>query len=369
MKALWARRGGGAVLAAVLAAAGAAPAAADEGCKLLQVGEFPLSFIGRRAVLDAAINGQPTTLLVDTGSDSTLLFHDRAEALGLALRPVPNLTFYGVGGGAEASTARIAVFKVGPLSARDMDVFVTGVSAGVVRPANTHGPAGLLGEAFLGQADVEFDFPEKKMRFFKPKNCAGDQVVYWRKAYSVAPMLPVNRGDKIDVMVALNGHPVRAELDTGASTTIVTNAAAEGAGVRSPDETAAGRSTGLGNQAVPTYAAVFQSFAFGDEVIRNAKLRVADLFAADTVTRVGSRLAVRAIDPPQMLLGADFFTAHRVYVARSQGKVYISYVGGPVFDFTAPPPKPPPSEGAAAPPGMGAPPAPGQGAASPPPSP
>jgi hypothetical protein len=33
-----------------------------------------------------------------------------------------------------------------------------------------------------------------------------------------------------------------------------------------------------------------------------------------------------------MLLGADFFRSHRVYVAKSQGKVYVSYVGGPVFE-------------------------------------
>ena len=33
----------------------------------------------------------------------------------------------------------------------------------------------------------------------------------------------------------------------------------------------------------------------------------------------------------QTLLGADFFRSHRVYVARGQRKVYVSYMGGPVF--------------------------------------
>jgi hypothetical protein len=28
------------------------------------------------------------------------------------------------------------------------------------------------------QVDVEFDFPNGKLRFFKPRNCQGNQVVY-----------------------------------------------------------------------------------------------------------------------------------------------------------------------------------------------
>ena len=38
-----------------------------------------------------------------------------------------------------------------------------------------------------------------------------------------------------------------------------------------------------------------------------------------------------------MLLGADFFLSHRVYVANSQNKLYFTYGGGPVFDFSKPP--------------------------------
>ena len=34
---------------------------------------------------------------------------------------------------------------------------------------------------------------------------------------------------------------------------------------------------------------------------------------------------------PDMIIGADFFLAHRIYVARSQGKIYFTYKGGPVF--------------------------------------
>src|SRR5262249_26060507 len=37
-----------------------------------------------------------------------------------------------------------------------------------------------------------------------------------------------------------------------------------------------------------------------------------------------------------MLLGADFFLSHRIYVANSQNRVYFTYNGGPVFNLNAP---------------------------------
>jgi hypothetical protein len=38
-----------------------------------------------------------------------------------------------------------------------------------------------------------------------------------------------------------------------------------------------------------------------------------------------------------MLIGADFFLSHRIYVANSQRKLYFTYNGGPVFNLTAEP--------------------------------
>jgi hypothetical protein len=32
-----------------------------------------------------------------------------------------------------------------------------------------------------------------------------------------------------------------------------------------------------------------------------------------------------------MLLGADFFLSHRIFVSNEQHKVYFTYNGGPVF--------------------------------------
>jgi hypothetical protein len=113
---------------------------------------------------------------------------------------------------------------------------------------------------------------------------------------------------------------------------------ADRAGVKpKANDVASGVSTGIAGNAVQTTVAVFSSFSIGDESIANAKLRVADMFGADTRKEIGSLIAKRIDDVPDMLLGADFIRAHRIYVARSQGKMYFSYNGGPIFQVVAPP--------------------------------
>jgi tetratricopeptide (TPR) repeat protein len=59
----------------------------------------------------------------------------------------------------------------------------------------------------------------------------------------------------------------------------------------------------------------------GDEVIENARLRIGDTDLAGLA---------------DMVLGADFFLSHRVYVAKSQKKIYFTYNGGRVFDLSKP---------------------------------
>ncbi len=69
---------------------------------------------------------------------------------------------------------------------------------------------------------------------------------------------------------------------------------------------------------VRTYIAPFASFKFADgEEIKNARLRVADI----------------DFEIADMLIGADFFLSHRIFVGNNQGKIYFTYNGGPVFDL------------------------------------
>jgi tetratricopeptide (TPR) repeat protein len=76
-------------------------------------------------------------------------------------------------------------------------------------------------------------------------------------------------------------------------------------------------SGGIGRGRYKTYIAPFASFKVGDgEEIKNARLRIADTDL-----------------PAEMLIGADFFLSHRIYVANSQHKIYLTYNGGAVFNL------------------------------------
>ncbi len=307
--------------ALVLAAAGWG---ARAGCVMQQLAELPVKTVGTEVLIDAQINGQPVKMVVDTGSEDTLLIREGAKRLNLPLISLWDATTYGAGGADVAQRTRVKEFRVGNLVARDEPMIVTG--------RNDMGAEGLLGANFLLQADIEFDLPEGKIRFFEPKNCSGDQVVYWGKAYSVAPMFGASTS-AINVKVTVNGVSLWALMDSGASTTVLTTGGAAKAGVtsNSPGVTPNGYIIGIGGAHAPLYTAVFSSFGFGDEAISNAKLSFADMFRTNTTTDIKSNVP-QTMDEPQMLLGADFFQAHRIYVSMKQRKVYASYMGGPVFE-------------------------------------
>src|ERR1700720_4256846 len=119
----------------------------------------------------------------------------------------------------------------------------------------------------------------------------------------------------------INGTKIRVMFDSGASTSMLSLKAAARAGV-TPDTAGtvdAGYSRGIGRRTVKSYIAPFSSFKLGDgEEIKNTRLRIADV----------------DLDEGDMLLGADFFLSHHIYIANSQRRVYFTYNGGPVFNLS-----------------------------------
>jgi predicted aspartyl protease len=329
----YARAGGGEIapmrilwplLAAATLGAGAAHAG-DKSCQLQTVGEMDVKVDGAAITTEAAVNGQSVRLTVDTGSDTTLLYRDAAKRLGLHFRHLTGAEDYAVGGVTKIYSARVKEFRVGAMVERDADLVATGQSDGR--------SDGALGVRFLTQHDVEFDLAHGKIRFFKPVGCDGDQVVYWGAAYSVAPLEPTPDYSLL-VKVRVNGAFLTAQIDTGSEVSTVTPNAAARAGLSksSAGVTRNGEIAGSGRERIKAYVGTFDSFGFGQETIRNAKLWIADLFHYDKEEGSADLIPKTPVGEPDMLLGADFFRSHRVYVSVQQHKVYVSYAGGPVFE-------------------------------------
>lgn len=322
----------GALLVSLVWGFGLTPGVANADCKLATVAEFHADLSGGVPVVDGTINGQPIKIVVDAGSSKTLITGAAARRLGLITTRLSGGTF-AVGGDDRASTTAVKELTIDRLALSNITLGVA------VEPGKPRGFDMLLGDDILSQYDVEFDLANGAIRLFESQACQPPQLVYWAKPYSQATLLSAARDDaRITADVELNGHKIVAELDTGASETIVETDEAGAAGVTrgSPGSEAAGRVHGIGPVVEESFAGKFSSFVFGDEKLANTRLLVADFARSVEYTPTGSTLARPVLGAPMMLIGDDFLRAHRIMVANREHVILFSYNGGPVFAVAAP---------------------------------
>lgn len=304
--------------------------AAFGACKIGRIAEFPVAVRENRPLLEGQINGQLVEMLVDTGASSSFMWEGAATRLGLKIGGVCGLRIFGVGGEAVVHETVINL-QIGVFSAKNLQV-------AVIRPkAGTHagdGPAMVLGEDFFSHFAVEFDLAHGVLRLLKPEGCQLDQTPYWADSYSMADLEPTKvSSPQILTRVMLNGKAVDAILDTGAQTSVVAQPIAASAGVTPwlDPKQAVFKAHGVSGREIDSWAGTFATFAIGDETIRHVKLQISDLFGNDRVTELGSHIPHMAPGLPSMLLGSDFFLAHRILVLFGARKLLFTYNGGPVF--------------------------------------
>jgi predicted aspartyl protease len=318
------------VAAIGLAAAVGTPAAAQD-CNMALAAEMPVEMHGPLPLVRVGINGQPVLALLDTGAFKTMIWRGAAERMGLRMQPVEGMKLVGVGGAQDAQVVKLAELSLGASKVKDAPILVGGRSEAF---AGREDVALILGQDVLTRADLEIDLKNRVVRLFTTEGCKGKPLVYWTPHYQVADLYPLGRewDRDIELDVRVNGKTVRAIMDTGASTTVMTTAAARRAGVPvGSDATAAdSRARGIGAKTVQNWSAVFDTIEIGDETVKKARVKVADLFRHSRSAETGSRIG-RESTETEMLLGADFFMAHRVFIAYSQNKAFFSYNGGPIF--------------------------------------
>jgi predicted aspartyl protease len=288
------------------------------GCVLNKIAELPVTMTGLAPMVPAKSNGADVRLVADSGAFYSLLSPSSAVEHGLRLTPAPfNFHLLGIGGEAAISVATVKTFTLADTAIPNVEFLVGGSEPG--------GGSGLLGQNVLGLADVEYDLANGVIRLMRAHGCADRALAYWAvsKPFSIMEISGDSLASKHTAGAAfVNGVKIRAIFDTGAATSVLSLRAAARAGVK-PDDAgviAAGASGGLGRHTMNTWIAPFASFKIGDEEIRNTKLRIGDLALSGDV---------------EMLIGADFFLSHRVYVANGQKRLYFTYNGGPVFDLTS----------------------------------
>jgi tetratricopeptide (TPR) repeat protein/predicted aspartyl protease len=316
-----------------LAAALGAAAAAHANCSIQQLPDMPVTMEGTVPMVHAQINGNDALFIADSGAFFSMVTPGAAAQFQMSRDPrYDRGEIVGVGGYESAAVVKARSFTLMGFTVPNVDFIVAGVKL--------HNASGLLGQNVFRLGDVEYDLANGVIRIVRTKDCKNSVLAYWaaaaNKPYSVididsaTPQAPHTEG-----VAYLNGTKIHVWFDTGAARSVLTLSAAERAGVtpKSPGVQAAGNEQGIGSRVVPSWIARFASFKLGDEEIAHARLRFADISSVRT----------------DMLIGADFFLSHRVYVATSQRKLYFTYNGGPVFDLEMTREAPEPAVAGAAP--------------------
>jgi predicted aspartyl protease len=250
-------------------------------CRLTKVAEWTVDASSGILVVEGAINGNQIGVALDTAANASRIAGSAADRLGLARREAGGLYSLSSGGGAvDASSIR--EFRVGGSAVKDWGKLI-------VEGAEGRDYAVVLGYDFFQQVDVEFDLAHNAVRLFQPQGCGNLSLAYWApRGAGQAALERDTQRPAILIPVKLNGKPAVAALSTGASRSVVSDSFAR-----------------------------LETFAMGDELIRDPALRTANIGLRD------------------MLLGLDFLRAHRVLVANSQRRIYFTYTGGRVFGNTA----------------------------------
>jgi len=290
-------------------------------CQLGRVGELPLTMVGLRPMVSVKFNDQDAKLVLDSGAFFSMISAATAGEFKLRLSPAPyGLRVQGIGGYVETSLTKVKDFTVAGTTFHNVDFLVGGSEVG---------GSGVLGQNFLAKLDVEYDFANGMARLFRADDCQNELLAYWVKPGQTFSKMEIEREGPGHFQTTgeafVNGVKIRIKFDTGAWTSLLTTKAAARVGIKtdSPGVVDAGYARGVGRAMSKQYIAPVASFKIGDtEEIKNTRLRIADVELLDA----------------DMLLGADFFVSHRVYVANSERRLYLTYNGGAVFNLAKAPP-------------------------------
>jgi hypothetical protein len=287
---------------------------AQAACELAKLAELKVTMNGMRPMVEARLNGHEGKFVVDSSSYYNVISSPGAAKSALKLKPPPGwLAAKGPDGKTLLSVGVADELLVGDMRFKNIEFLAGGNDSG-------SGGEGVIGQTLFQGYDVEYDLANGVIRLMKPDGCSDAQLAYWvsgNQAFSIVDINPTTPAQPFVSGVAqLNGAQVHVLFDTGATASRISSQAAQRAGLKAnpSDLVDAGYAVGIGRPAVMTHVAPFSTFKVGDEEIRNLRLRVGD-------TREGT----------DMLLGADFFVSHRIYVSNAQHKLYFTYNGGPVF--------------------------------------
>jgi predicted aspartyl protease/tetratricopeptide (TPR) repeat protein len=291
---------------------------AQAKCSVALMAKLPVTMEGLRASVPVEVNGKPTHFWLDSGAFFSIMPKAKASELGLRTSSLPfGFQITGIGGNASVELATIKSFKLVGNDLKNLQFLVGGSDVG----------NGLIGQNILSVGDTEYDLANGTVNLIETKDCRNVNLAYWAngKTYGMADLLDGDDASDRHIYAkgAINDKPVRLLFDTGAPSTILKRSAAERAGIdfSAPGVVESDTMGGFGAGHRRSWIVTLKSFDVGGEGILNTPIRVID----------DKGDADRTYD---MLVGADFFLSHHLFVSRAGRRLFLTYNGGPIFSLT-----------------------------------
>lgn len=249
-------------------------------------------------VTQVQIRGHGTQLFgVDTGASATALYEHGRARMGLVPEPGAEIEIYGAGGSQMIQRYRLPRLYVAGEDAGQL--LVSGFPASA-----KHGEEvmGVLGRDVLGSYMVEFDLVSNRLGLHRPGALPASTLGWDEVPIRLMPEIGFVMLD-----VTLDGVPVTAVLDTGASRTFMNWHAAKAAGVTPGSEglQAATLTSGVTKHAFDYHTRAFQGIGIGVTAFRPSTLAIGDL---PVFVPMGMDKA------PGMILGLDLMGDRRFVV-------------------------------------------------------
>jgi len=310
---------------------GCAGARAD--CKPLSLVtslDFKTSADGRQIDIPASIAGHDAYMVLDTGAAISAITESAVDAFHLE-RKSGLLSMTDVSG--RESEAQVQVpASIGRLRGQD---FTLGIWHGDSF-SDDKAVIGLFGADVLSRLDVDVDMAGKKVNLLSQDHCEG-KVIYW--PYAAVAVVPFTRmyDGVIQLTVKLDGQPVVAMLDTGATVTTLSQDAAEGPfGLKLGSADAPETGSLHGRAGAKTYEHNFKTLDFEGIAVANPRVEIIpNLFHSGAETGpiggIGTRFADRRQDSSHrvMLIGMDIMRHFHFYIAYKEEKLYITPAEAP----------------------------------------
>ena len=285
--------------------------AARAACVVDERASVPLVVMDGAITVAVQVNGIAATFVLDTGAQRSVVSEAAVRRLGLARDAWIGTTMSGVGGIESRPNADPRSLTLGdvPLVRRTL-THDNSLTVGVI-PRTRVGTLlidGMLGRDFLSLFDLDLDVPGRRLTLYQVHDCAG-RFLPWKRGYAAIPVT-LEAEYALVVPAAVDGTPLRAVLDSGASASLIGAPGLFRLGLRQATfaDDPAEEVSGLGPRVVTMHQHRFRSLRVADQSIEQPLIWVAPIRLTPIV---------------DMLLGADWLAGRRVWISFSTRQLFV----------------------------------------------